>query len=92
MNVISFSDASFDLEQVMDEVCESHEPALLKRRQGEPVVILCKRDYDGMIETLHLLNSPANAARLLQSVARIKAATIDDRQGAELKAAVLDGS
>lgn len=64
---------------------------MLKRRKGEPVVILSKRDYDGMIETLHLLNSPANAARLLQSVARIEAATLDDRQGSELKAAVLDG-
>jgi antitoxin YefM len=30
---------------------------------------MSEEDYDGLIETVHLLNSPANAARLLRAIA-----------------------
>jgi antitoxin YefM len=32
-------------------------------------VLISEEVYDGLIETVHLLNSPANAARLLRSIA-----------------------
>jgi antitoxin YefM len=32
------------------------------------VVLLSEEEYEGMLETLHLLRSPANAARLLRSL------------------------
>lgn len=73
MNVISYSEARASLKAVMDAVCDSHEAAVVTRQKGDDVVILSKDDYDSIMETLHLLKSPANASRLLTSVARIKA-------------------
>jgi PHD/YefM family antitoxin component YafN of YafNO toxin-antitoxin module len=31
-------------------------------------VLMPEEDYDGLMETVHLLKSPANAARLLRSI------------------------
>ena len=38
-----------------------------------------KEEYDGIMETLHLLRSPANAARLLKSIAAADAGQIVER-------------
>ncbi|RYE07072.1 MAG: type II toxin-antitoxin system prevent-host-death family antitoxin, partial [Sphingobacteriaceae bacterium] len=37
---------------------------------GEDVVVISKADYDSMQETFYLLKSPANAKRLLESLAQ----------------------
>jgi antitoxin YefM len=42
---------------------------LVTRQNAASAVVLDKDEYDGIMETLHLLWSPANAARLLASVA-----------------------
>jgi antitoxin YefM len=38
------------------------------RQNARSVVIMSEQDYDGLMETVHLLKSPANAARLLRSI------------------------
>jgi antitoxin YefM len=38
------------------------------RQNARSVVIMSEEDYDGLMETVHLLKSPANAARLLRSI------------------------
>ena len=48
--------------------------ATAARRSWSPgnarsVVLMSEEDYDGLMETVHLLNSPANASRLLRSIA-----------------------
>jgi antitoxin YefM len=35
--------------------------------------MLSEEDYEGLLETVHLLRSPANAARLLQSIQQAEA-------------------
>lgn len=79
MNIINYSEARASLKTVMDGVCESHEPAVVTRTKGDDVVMLAKGDYDSIMETLHLLRSPKNASRLMESVARIKAGQAQDR-------------
>ena len=39
----------------------------------ESVVIISQREYDSLKETAYLLSSPANARRLMQSVAELDA-------------------
>jgi antitoxin YefM len=43
------------------------------RRNGESVVMLSLTEYESLEETLHLLSSPANAERLLRSIAQADA-------------------
>jgi antitoxin YefM len=73
MHVLTFSQARADLKQTMDDVCRDHEPAIITRQRGEPVVMLSLEDYNGINETLHLLGSSKNASRLRSSIAQLRA-------------------
>jgi antitoxin YefM len=67
---ISYSDLRSQLKASCDRVCEERIPLLVKRRNGDDVVILSKEDYAAMEETAYLLQSPANAQRLLEALQR----------------------
>ncbi|MFT0868258.1 type II toxin-antitoxin system Phd/YefM family antitoxin [Pseudomonas sp. CAM1A] len=73
MNVLTFSQARASLKQAMDDVCRDHEPTVITRQRGEPVVLLSLDDYNAMAETMYLLGSENNASRLRQSIAQHKA-------------------
>jgi len=72
MHVLTFSQARAELKQTMDDVCRDHEPAIITRQRGEPVVMLSLEDYNGMNETLHLMASSKNASRLRSSIAQLR--------------------
>ena len=73
MNVLTFTQARAGLKQALDDVCRDHEPAIITRQRGEPVVLLSLKDYNAMEETLNLLGSGGNAKRLRESIALHKA-------------------
>lgn len=50
-----------------------HDATLIHRRGGENAVILSETAYTSMVETMHLLAAPANAAHLAKSIAQHKA-------------------
>jgi antitoxin YefM len=52
----------------MDEVCDNRAPLLVTRQNARSVVLMSEDDYEGLMETVHLLKSPANATRLLRSI------------------------
>jgi antitoxin YefM len=72
MHVLTFSQARADLKQTMDDVCRDHEPAIITRQRGEPVVMISLEDYNGMQETMYLLGSSANAKRLRASIDQLR--------------------
>lgn len=72
MYVLTFSQARADLKQTMDNVCRDHEPAVITRQRGDPVVVISLDDYNGMRETMYLLGSSANANRLRSSIAQLR--------------------
>jgi antitoxin YefM len=51
-----------------DAVLESRAPLLVTRQGSEGVVVLAEGEYESMQETLHLLSTPDNAARLRESI------------------------
>lgn len=65
---ITYTDARQNLASKMDEVCDTHEPVIITRRKAEAVVMMSLRDYNSITETAYLLQSPANAARLRESI------------------------
>jgi len=73
MNVCSFTDLREHLRERLDEVHESRTPLLVTRQGAASAVVLDKEEYDGIMETLHLLRSPKNAERLLQAIADLDA-------------------
>ena len=68
----SFAHVRDHLDQVIDEVCETNEPLVIRRRGHRPVVMMSKAEFLSMEETLHLLSSAANAQRLLKAGADVQ--------------------
>lgn len=73
MLVETFSNARNNLKAVMDRVVADHAPVKITRQRGEGVVMISESDWESMEETLYLLSSPKNAARLAESIAELEA-------------------
>ena len=57
----------------MDQVTDTHEPVVIRRRGKEPVALIAASDLDSLMETDYLLRSPANAEKLREAIAEIAA-------------------
>lgn len=80
---VSYSDLRNNLASYMEEVCDSRAPLLVTRQNARSVVIMSEDDYEGLMETVHLLKSPANAARLLRSIKDADRGKLKKREIAE---------
>lgn len=65
---ITYTDARQNLASKMSKVCDTHKPVIITRRNAEAVVMMSLRDYNSIMESAYLLKSPANAARLWESI------------------------
>jgi antitoxin YefM len=65
---VSYTELRGNLAAYMDQVCDDRTALVVTRQNARSVVMLSEEEYEGLMETVHLLKSPANAARLLQSV------------------------
>ncbi|GAB6178507.1 type II toxin-antitoxin system prevent-host-death family antitoxin [Desulfobaculum senezii] len=66
--VVTYSEAKKNLSSTMDLVCDTHEPVIITRQNGRSVVLMSQEDYNSIIETACLLDSPENAGRLRKSI------------------------
>ncbi len=64
MEITTYSNFRQNLKSYLDSILKTHAPLFVKRSKGEDVVVMSMSDYEGMQETLHLLSSPNNAARI----------------------------
>ncbi|WMJ08660.1 type II toxin-antitoxin system Phd/YefM family antitoxin [Nitrosomonas sp. sh817] len=72
MNAITDTEAHGNLAEIMERVCNDHLPVIITRKRQAPVVLISLEDYQALEETLYLLRSPANARRLLDSIAELE--------------------
>ena len=79
MDVCTFTELRGHLRERLDQVHNTRRPLLVTRQNAAAAVVLDKEEYDGIMETLHLLRSPANAARLLNSIAAADAGRMTGR-------------
>lgn len=59
-----------NLASVLDEVIEDRGCVIVSRKGKEDVAILAAAELSSMLETLHLLRSPANAEKLFAAIER----------------------
>ena len=64
MHVVSFTDARKRLKAVFDRVASDSDVTLITRRDAEDAVVMSLDHYSSLMETVHLLEAPANAAHL----------------------------
>ncbi len=72
MKAITYTAAREHLATTMDMVCRDRSPVIITRNRDQSVVMLSLDDYEQLEETAYLLRSPANARRLLASVASLE--------------------
>ena len=80
MRIISFSDARSSLRAVIDQVVEDADVTVISRRDAPDAVVMSIDHYSSLMETVHLLSSPANAAHLAKSIARARAGQAQERE------------
>ena len=80
MRVVSFSDARSRLKSVLDEVVDDADCTVITRRDAEDAVVMSLDHYNSLMETVHLLKSPANAAHLSRSIEQYKNAQVTERE------------
>jgi antitoxin YefM len=80
MSHVSYTDLRNNLAKYMDEVCDGHVPLHVTRQNARTVVMVSEDDFEGLMETVHLLKSPANAERLLRSMAELDNANVKERE------------
>ena len=68
LRIISFSDARNRLKSVLDQVVNDADYTIISRRDAEDAVVLSLDQFNGLLETVHLLKAPANAAHLESSI------------------------
>ena len=70
--VTTYSDLRAHLKSHCDRVAETGEPLIVRRRGGADVALVSLEELSGLEETAHLLRSPENARRLLESIEEIR--------------------
>lgn len=63
MGTKTFSDFRANLKFILDNTADSYEPLIVKRQQGEDVIVMSLSDYNAHKETISLLSNPANAIK-----------------------------
>ncbi|BAU76530.1 type II toxin-antitoxin system Phd/YefM family antitoxin [Metapseudomonas furukawaii] len=73
MRVVNFTDARNNLKKVIDDVVDDSDFTIISRRDAPDAVLLSLDSFNSLMETVHLLKSPANAAHLARSLAQMEA-------------------
>lgn len=80
MGGVSYTEVRGNLARTMDEAIASRDAILVTRQGGKGnVVLMAEAEFRSWQETIHLLSTPANAARLLRSVAAAAAGDAVER-------------
>ncbi len=79
MRVINFSDARNQFKQVIDQVVEDADFTVISRRDAQDAVVMSLDTFNSLMETLHLMKTPANARRLEKSIAQYRKGQVKAR-------------
>ncbi|GAB3535533.1 MULTISPECIES: type II toxin-antitoxin system Phd/YefM family antitoxin [Photobacterium] len=79
MRIVSFTEARNGLKSVLDGVVNDADCTVITRRDSEDAVVMSMDYYNSLMETVHLLKSPANAAHLNKSIEQYKAGKVTER-------------
>ncbi len=76
MKVVNFSDARNRLKSVLDRVVSDADYTIISRRDADDAVVMSLDQFNGLMETVHLLKSPANAAHLNKSIKQYRSGKV----------------
>ena len=80
MKVVSFTEARNSLKAVLDRVINDADTTVISRRDSQDAVVMSLDYYNSLMETDHLLRSPANVEHLNKSIAQYKQGKVAERK------------
>ena len=80
MRVVNFSEARNSLKHVIDQVVDDADYTVIARRDAPDAVLMSLDTFNSLIETVHLLRSPANAAHLERSIAQYRSGKVAQQE------------
>ena len=73
MKTMTYSESRARYAEVLDQVINDREEIIITRQGHESAVIMALDEYESLMETVYLMQSPANARHLRESIARLRA-------------------
>ena len=70
MKTMTYTESRARYAEVLDQVVNDREEIVITRQGHESVVIMALDEYESLMETVYLMQSPANARHLRESIAR----------------------
>lgn len=80
MKVINFSDVRNNFKKVIDDVVKDADYTIITRRNSEDAIVMSLDTFNSIMETVHLLKSPANARHLSKSIKQYKQGKVSSRE------------
>ncbi|MEQ8465889.1 type II toxin-antitoxin system Phd/YefM family antitoxin [Coleofasciculus sp. E1-EBD-02] len=79
MKVVTFTEARNKLKAILDRVVNDADYTIITRRDADDAVVMSLEYFNSLLETVHLLKSPANAAHLERSIAQYKQGQVTEK-------------
>ncbi len=79
MKIVTFSEARNKLKDVLDRVVDDADYTVITRRDADDAVVMSLDYFNSLLETVHLLKSPANAAHLERSIAQYRQGQVTEK-------------
>lgn len=78
MRVVNFTVARNHLKSVLDQVAQDADYTIISRRDAEDSVVMSLEQFNSLMETVHLLKTPANAKHLEESIQEYRSGRVED--------------
>jgi antitoxin YefM len=72
LRVINFSDARNSLKGVLDQTILDADYTVITRRDAPDAVVMSLDTFNSLMETVHLLKTPANVLHLARSIEQFR--------------------
>lgn len=83
MRIVTFNEAMNKLDAVINQVVDDADYTVITRQDAEDAVVMSLEYFNRLLETVHLLKSPENAAHLKRSIAQYQQGQVIERNLAD---------
>jgi len=80
VKTLNYTEARNGLASLMKQAEEDRDVIGITRNGHSSVVLLLQEEYDSLMETLHLLSTPANAERIQNGLADYEAGKLSEHE------------
>ncbi len=80
MKVVNFSEARNNLKTVLDRVTDDADYTIISRRDSKDAIVMSLEVFNSLMETVHLLKTPANAEHLEKSIMQYNNGQVQEKE------------